>query len=189
MKSALVTGATRDIGRSIAIALAKAGWRTFALGRDRKVLDDLRADYGVTPLAIDLTDRDEVRAISRDLSIDALVHAALRWPDKETFLGLAEADIDMGLEVNLSAPMQLTHSLLPSMISKGAGEVVMILPQIEANRLLSVTVREATKAFAQHLGTEVSPFGVNITVIDPNEKTYAETACSLVEKLSTVASN
>ena len=189
MKSALVTGATRGVGRAIAIALAETGWRTFALGRDRSVLDMLRADFGVMPLAIDLTDRDEVRAVSRDLSIDVLVHAALRWPTKEKFLGLTEADIDMGLEVNLSAPLQLTHSLLPSMISKGHGDVVMILPQEEANPLVSNTVREATKAFAKQLGTEVSPLGVNITVIDPKQESCAEMATALANKLSAAQRN
>ena len=115
MCSALVTGATRGIGRAIAAGLADAGWTVHAMGRDRSVLEDLRAGHGVMPLALDLTDRESCAETVRSLGVDTLVHTAFRWPQSDTLTGADETDLDTALEVNLSATLHIVRALLPNM--------------------------------------------------------------------------
>ncbi|QRI66386.1 SDR family oxidoreductase (plasmid) [Shinella sp. PSBB067] len=161
MTKALVTGATRAPGRAIATTLAKEGWEVHALGRDRIALDDMRAGHGIVPLAMDLTDRDYVRLTVEGMEPDVVVHAALRWPQETRFLGLAEADIDMALEVNLSATLHVTRAVLPAMTERGHGAFVMLVPdECEAKSALERTAAGAIDGFARALADEVRGSGV-----------------------------
>ena len=151
MRTALVTGATRGTGRALATALTEAGWRVHALGRDRLVLDELRASHGILPMHADLTDRDQLRALTDEIEIDALVHAALRLPHAARFSELSEADIDMALEVNLSSTLHLSHALL-SRLAARRGDLVIALP--EGSGLLPRTLAAALTEFASGLAAE-----------------------------------
>lgn len=161
MTKALVTGATRAPGRAIATALAQAGWEVHALGRDRIALDEMRGEHGIVPLAMDLTDREYVRAVAEGLEPDVLVHAALRWPEETRFLRLVEADIDMALEVNLSATLHITRAVLPSMIERGRGAFVMLsLDDDEAKSAIERAAAGAIDGFTHALAEEVRGSGV-----------------------------
>lgn len=174
MSKALVTGATRGAGRAVASALAAAGYETYALGRDRGVLEELRADYGVIPMAIDLTDREAVRLVVEGMRPDILVHAALRWPTEQGFLDLSEADIDMALEVNLSATLHMTHTVLPTMRERRQGAVVLVAPCASASpTLLERTAEGAGRAFADALQSELSGSGVAVSAVCAGEAPFA----------------
>ena len=82
-KIALVTGASGDIGRAIAIALAKQGAKVAITGRRSKVLDQICKQYpkAFTPLVGDLSQRDNVKTIVSDVEnklgpIDILINNA-----------------------------------------------------------------------------------------------------------------
>ncbi|UJW86541.1 SDR family NAD(P)-dependent oxidoreductase [Devosia sp. SL43] len=181
MKRALVTGATRGAGRAIALALARAGWEVHALGRDRAVLDEMRADAGVVPLAMDLTDRDQVRAVTYDIDPTLMVHAALRWPEDEAFVDLDEAAIDMVLEVNLSVALQLTHTVLPGMIATGHGHVFFVLAPTGGHRSeLQEAVSSASEAFARTLRQQVGPLGIAIDVVRADAPTFSRAAAAIL---------
>ncbi len=161
MMKALVTGATRAPGRAIATTLAKDGWDVHALGRDRVALEEMRGEHGIVPLAMDLTDRDYVRFVVEAMEPEAVVHAALRWPRETRFLDLAEADIDMALEVNLSATLHVTRAILPSMVERGRGAFIMLSPgESEAKSAIERTAAAAIDGLARALADEVSGSGV-----------------------------
>lgn len=185
MPTALVTGATRGAGRAIAVALARAGWQVCALGRDRRALEDLRADHGITPYAMDLTDRDELRALAQDVTPQALIHAALRWPGAERFEDLAEAEIDMALEVNLNAMMHLTRAMLPSMRAarSGAIRVVTPLPGHAASAVESA-VTGAVIAFARSLDAELAPHGISVAATWQGAALFAEAGVDILRDLA-----
>lgn len=186
MTTALVTGATRSPGRVIATTLADAGWEVHALGRDRVALDEMRGDHGVLPMAMDLTDRDYVRSVVEGMEPDVLVHAALRWPDEDHFLMLTEADIDMVLEVNLSATIHLTRTVLPSMIVRGRGALVVVSPRFEeASSIVEKTVAAAVSGFTRALSQELSGSGVSmhyLTLGDAPYQCLGEQALSLLSE-------
>lgn len=163
MTKALVTGATRTPGRVIATMLAKEGWEVHALGRDRVALEELRGDHGIVPMALDLTDRDYVRSVAEGMEPEIVVHAALRWPAETQFLQLTEADIDMALEVNLSATLHVTRAVLPSMIARGRGALVMVSPDFDhAASAVEKTAAAAIDGLVRSLSDELAGTGVSV---------------------------
>ncbi len=163
MTKALVTGATRAPGRVIATTLAKGGWEVHALGRDRVVLEEMRGDHGIVPMAMDLTDRDYVRFVVEGMEPEAVIHAALRWPEEIGFLRLTEADIDMALEVNLSATLHVTRAVLPSMIARRRGAFLMVSPDYrDAGSAVERTVAAAVDALARALDDELRGTGITV---------------------------
>jgi 3-hydroxy acid dehydrogenase/malonic semialdehyde reductase len=124
MTNALVTGATSGIGRAIALALAAAGYKTYALGRNTAALGDLGNLPNIIPLAADLADREAVGALVEGLEIDILINNAGVVPQVCGFAETDAAEIDATIEVNLSAALHLTHALLPGMLARRRGDLI-----------------------------------------------------------------
>ncbi len=169
MATALVTGATSGIGKAIALALAGAGWRTHALGRNRAALEELRNVPNIVPIAADLADREAVAALVEGLEIDLLINNAGIMPPVAPFVDLAESDIDSALEVNLSSVLHLTHAVLPGMVARRRGDVIFTTSTAAHAPGARYAVYAATKAgiaaFATALRAEMSPAGVRVTEI------------------------
>jgi short-subunit dehydrogenase len=133
---ALITGASRGIGRHVALALARRGMNLVLAARSQEGLDavaaEVRAAAGVTvwTLPVDLGDRAQAAALvgrAEEVAgrIDVLVNnagleAAVR-PDEATVEELGALT-----DVNLLAPMVLTRTALPGMIERGRGHVVNV---------------------------------------------------------------
>ena len=132
---ALVTGASRGIGPFIARSLAEAGYSLVLTGRSASELevlaDDLRAK-GTTAVALarDLTVAEDVEALVRTAErevgrVDVLVNNAGGDPQRE-FDDMTWAENDAIFQLNLIAPMRLTHLLVPGMLERGRGHIVNI---------------------------------------------------------------
>jgi NAD(P)-dependent dehydrogenase (short-subunit alcohol dehydrogenase family) len=129
---ALVTGASRGIGRASALALARAGHRVVAVARDAELLDELAREPGIESLpgSIDTPEGclDVIeRAHERAGPVTILVNNAGRggWLDRPIW----EQDRDgwrASMAVNLDAPFELTRGFVPDMIEAGWGRIVMI---------------------------------------------------------------
>jgi len=133
---ALITGASRGIGRHIALALAGRGVNLVLAARSQDgldaVADEVRAATGVTvsTLTVDLGDREQAaglvaRAEAAAGRIDILVNNAgiesVGRPDEVPLDELGSVS-----DVNLLAPMVLTRTVLPGMIKRGRGHVVNV---------------------------------------------------------------
>jgi NAD(P)-dependent dehydrogenase (short-subunit alcohol dehydrogenase family) len=129
---ALVTGAGRGIGRSIARALAASGARVMAVSRTEAELASLQREIGGAYAAISLADEagcrqaiDETHVRLGPVSI--LVNNA---GDGEAGDGrvweIAPADWRAKLAVNLDAPFHLTRLALPDMLTAGCGRIINI---------------------------------------------------------------
>src|SRR3954464_9743198 len=118
----LLTGATGGIGNAIARGLHAGGAHVLATGRRREALEELDAE----PLVADLSERDAVGSlIERAGRVDVLVaNAAL--PGSGELDSYSPDEIDRAIDVNLRAPIQLTRALIPSMLERGSGHVVLI---------------------------------------------------------------
>ena len=132
---ALVTGASRGIGPFIARSLAEAGYSLVITGRSASELevlaDDLRAK-GTTAVALprDLTVAEDVEALVRTAErevgrVDVLVNNAGGDPQRE-FDDMTWAENDAIFQLNVIAPMRLTHLLLPGMLERRRGHIVNI---------------------------------------------------------------
>jgi short-subunit dehydrogenase len=169
----LLTGASGGIGRSIARALHTRGAEILATARREDVLAQLRDELGerVTALRADLAHRDEVAELARAAEgVDALVaNAAL--PASGPITDFSPEQIDRALEVNLRAPIQLVRALVPGMVERGQGHVVLMssLSGKVATRgsgLYSAT-KFGLRGFGASLREDLHGTGVGVTVIYP----------------------
>lgn len=134
MKTALVTGATRGIGRATALALGEAGWWVLATGRDevvgKQVAEALRELAGGEFVPGDLT-REETpeslvdRAVEHTDRLDLLVNnAGVHF--LATLEELDPADYDRLMAVNLRAAVLLARAAIPVMRAGEGGVVVNV---------------------------------------------------------------
>ena len=181
-RTVLVTGSTSGIGAATARTLAAAGWQVVVTGRDQArgaaVVDDIaaaggravfvRSDLGVPP--------DELRAFAAAATeaaggrLDAIVHNAALCPAVDT-LSLTDADLEAALAVNVRAPHVLTAALVPAMVARGTGAIVVIGSWMAHVGHAFVGLYSATKAaeiqLARSWAAEFGPGGVRVNTVSP----------------------
>lgn len=190
-RTALVTGASRGLGRVIAVALAGEGMELALAARTREKLEETAArvrDRGgrAEVLPTDLSDRDDLARLAAGAEerlggVDLLVNNAGVTRPYPYHLREEGAVAD-AVEVNLVAPMLLTRRLLPGMVERGRGHVVNMASLAGKAGPPYEAVYGATKAgligFTQSLRREYRGTGVSASVICPGYVTdtgmYAE---------------
>jgi short-subunit dehydrogenase len=134
-RTALVTGASGGIGRQIARRLAENGMNVVVSGRREEVLADVVAELrglGVSSEAVpaDLGDLSQVdplieRSEAALGGIDVLVNNA-GIETVGSFTAYSREQLTSMVDVNLTAPLLLTHRVVPGMLERGRGHVVFI---------------------------------------------------------------
>ena len=169
----LLTGATGGIGRSIARALPAQGARVLLSARRTEQLDQLRADLGgdAECLPADLSDRDgPARLAERAGAVDVLV-ANAGLPAAGRVEEFTPEQIDRALDVNLRAPVQLTRALLPGMLERREGHIVLVSSLAGKLAPMRSALYSATKfglrGFAAGLREDLRGSGVGVTVVYP----------------------
>jgi short-subunit dehydrogenase len=172
---AVVTGVTAGIGRCLARSLVAAGATVVGCARDGERLATVAAEVpGLATLGCDVRDRDEraalVRAARRYGPIDVLVHNA--------GVGYIGAVADMSAEeveqivaTNLTAFIDLTRLVLPAMLRRGDGDVLVISSSATWLPVPPLTAYSASKrgvdGFVAGLRREVARQGVRIHSVNP----------------------
>lgn len=126
----LVTGASHGIGPHIARALASAGYRLILTARSEGELEGVTAELGAVGITADLTDSAQVDRLAAEAEaaygrVDVLVNNAGGDPQRE-FDAMSWPQNAAIVALNVLAPMQLTHRLLPGMLQRGRGHVVNV---------------------------------------------------------------
>jgi NAD(P)-dependent dehydrogenase (short-subunit alcohol dehydrogenase family) len=182
-KVALVTGASRGIGRAISLALAAAGARVALLARSRDELAEVAKDIGElggTALVTraDVSNPDEVRAaaiatIDEFGGIDILVNnAGVVWPLAPT-IHIDPADWAAAMSINVIGVVTLTLAVLPQMLDRGWGRIVNISSSRAANPAGLIggnayaTSKAALEAHTLNLAAELSGTGVTVNAYRP----------------------
>ena len=179
---ALVTGASRGIGRAVALRLARAGCRVAGVARTENALEDVvrAADAeGGPPLlgvAADVTRDDAleraVRVVIERLGrITILVNNAGVAPPRATVLKTSLLDWDRTLATCLRAPMVLVRLVLPDMLAHRSGAIVNIASVAGKRGRAGEAAYAAAKfgllGFTQSLFAEVRDHGIKVTAICP----------------------
>ncbi len=135
-QAALVTGASRGIGRAIAGALAERGCSLVLTARSAERLEEVEDEcrrLGATATAsypADLSEPHEVDRLAQDVKdagwiIDVLVNNAGRGTTGNAAEG-DPGDWDRMLALNLHAPMRLTRQFAPAMVERERGTIINI---------------------------------------------------------------
>jgi len=162
----LVTGASSGIGSATAAALRVAGAEVVALGRDEAAL----AEAG-RPLPCDLAEPEQVvRAAAEAGPVDVLVaNAGIGWAG--SFAELEPAEAERLVRVNLLAPLLLTRALLPGMLERGRGHVVLVGSIVGHVGARDEAAYAATKggllALAESLRQELAATPVGVSHVSP----------------------
>lgn len=169
----LLTGATGGIGNAIARALHARGASLLLTGRRVEVLDQLAADLGerAETRAVDLSDVDAVRELGEQAGeIDVLV-ANAGLPGTGKLEDYAREEIDRVLDVNLAAPIHLTHILLPGMLARRRGHLVYVASISAKIATARASLYNASKfglrGFAYAVREDLRDSGVGVSTIFP----------------------
>ena len=172
-QTALVTGATGGIGNAIARALHRQGAAVKLSGRRAEVLESLAGELGdrADVLPADLSTPEGVDDLAeRAGAVDVLVNNAA-LPGSGDLTDYSREEMDRALFVNLHAPVQLTHVLLPGMLERGRGHLVYIASISGKVPAGGASLYTATKfgirGFAFSLHEELREKGVGVTTVFP----------------------
>jgi 3-hydroxy acid dehydrogenase / malonic semialdehyde reductase len=173
--TALVTGASRGIGRAIARRLAADGYDIVAVARAAGELETLsreivNAGGACRALPLDVTDAPAVARSLSSLDVDVLVNNA--------GVGIIKPFVEMSLDewhtmldVNVNALYHVTHAVLPGMLERGRGHVCTIGSISGRSAYVGGAAYSGTKAFvtawAESLMLEVRGRGVKVSVVAP----------------------
>lgn len=168
--TALVSGATRGIGRAIAGALAAEGARVAVAARTEADVHRVAADLRGVPVVADLTTEEGCRAaIEAAGDVQVLVNnlglrAGSSWADT----GVPE--LDAAMAGNLYPAARLSLLALPAMRRAGWGRIVVVSSLFgrEAGGAPAYNVAKAAEiSFVTSLGREVGADGVTVNSVAP----------------------
>jgi short-subunit dehydrogenase len=169
----LLTGASGGIGNAIARALHQRGSSLLITGRREEMLQTLQSELGdrVEPLVADLASADDVRMlIDRAAGVDVLV-ANAGLPASGRLDDFTPEQIDRAVDVNLRAPIQMARALIPAMLERGRGHVVLVSSLAGKVAQSGSSIYSATKfglrGFGFALHDELRGTGVDVTIVYP----------------------
>ena len=177
-KTALVTGASKGIGASIAIAMAQAGADLVLVGRSQDSLATTRTEIenlGRTTetLIADVESRDQITAAFKSieqLNVEIVVNNAgsiSRAPAIETSL----EDWDRIIDTNLNSVFQISQLCAKSMLAKGHGRIINIASLLSFQGGINVPAYTASKhavaGVTKALANEWGAKGVTVNAIAP----------------------
>ena len=176
-KTALVTGASQGLGRAIARALATERVRLAIVARREELLTELSDEivaaggYPATVIVKDMLDEDApaqiaAAAIASLGAVDILINSA--GGSRKLTLDASEDRWDEGVTLNFTRLRQLTHAVLPAMMTRGWGRIVNITGKSEPEGLNAANAaKAAVHAWSKGLSREVGKHGITVNCIAP----------------------
>jgi dehydrogenase/reductase SDR family protein 4 len=177
-KIAIVTGASRGIGRSIAEVFAREGAKVVLAGRRQETLDEVARGIGPSarPVVCHVGKADQlqnlVESTTREFGrIDVLVNNAATNIAQGPCLEMDEGQFDKMIEINLKSTFRLMRLVAPGMCERGSGSIINIAsiaglrPQFHS--LLYSMTKAALIMMTESYSVELGPMGVRVNAIAP----------------------
>lgn len=188
-KIVLVTGGSRGIGRSTALAFAAQGSHVVITGRTQAPLEDVaeeihRLGAQALPLVCDVTHRQEVDALKKEITgrlgtVQILINNAGVAP-AVGFLAMDDSLWDEVLKVNLTGTYYCCKVFLPGMIASGWGRIINIastVAKVAYSHISAYTTsKHAVLGLTRALAVEMAKSGVTVNAICPG---YVDTDLTL----------
>ncbi len=196
MKTALVTGASKGIGRHIAITLAENGYTVIGTYNSTSDgLDIISKLHGIIYTKCDVSDYAEVAALFAHIkdsfkTLDAVVNCAgVSWVG--LLQDMKEQDITKLVNVNLNGTIYVCQQAADIMVKQHAGSIVNISSIWGNNGASCEAVYSATKgginAFTKALAQELAPSGIRVNAVCPGVIKTDMLNCFTEEDLQSLA--
>ena len=183
-KEALITGASKGIGRGLASVFLREGSRVFLCARSNDLLqrttEELRSEASsaedVACLAADVSDPDDARrlaesALKRFPNLSVVVNNASILGKRSP---MADLEIDMWdevLRVNTSSLFYVTRPLIPALTARGNGSIINVSSSVgrkgKANWGPYAVSKFGLEGFTQVLAAELAHSGIRVNSINP----------------------
>jgi NAD(P)-dependent dehydrogenase (short-subunit alcohol dehydrogenase family) len=174
---AVVTGASRGLGRAMAVELGAAGAKLALVGRDKASLDQTAAEAGTESAVFltDVTDEKQVRTLENAVQarfghVDILINNAgmnIRKPMVEYTLD----EWNMVVDTNLTSVFLVSRSFIPMMRGRGYGRIINLASMMSHISLPGRTAYSASKAallgVTRALAQELAGDGITVVAISP----------------------
>jgi NAD(P)-dependent dehydrogenase (short-subunit alcohol dehydrogenase family) len=179
-KWALVTGASRGVGRQISLALADQGCNVILHSRDSAHTESLALEIKakgveVEQISAELANSDQVDAMISTLlggshAIDIVYNnAAIMTPYRSEWTVVPNDDLRLSFEVNVTALMRICHAFLPGMLERGWGRIINLTSGIaDQPELIAYAVsKAAVDKFVKDTAPKLVGTGVMMNLLDP----------------------
>lgn len=171
-KIALVTGASRGIGKAAALALARDGWTVHVnYIQSRAAAEAVAAQTGGMAICADVSDGQAVEAMFEKIEpVDLLVNNA-----GVAVYGLL-TDLDPAVwqrlfDVNVTGMYNCCRCAIPPMVHEKAGHIINLASILGTNGASCEVAYSATKgavvAFTKALAKELGPSGIRVNCVSP----------------------
>lgn len=176
-KFALVTGASGGIGRSISLKLAQEGYSLYLhYYQNKEAMRELmvelsRYDGEFIPIQADLTSSDGYKKIIANVySVDAIIHNS-GTSHYGLLVDLDQETAEKLMRIHVTSPMLITKELLPRMILKSHGNIVMVSSiwglTGAACEVAYSAAKGAQVSFVKALSKEVALSGIRVNGVAP----------------------
>ncbi|WML39119.1 SDR family oxidoreductase [Neobacillus sp. OS1-2] len=176
-KYALITGASGGIGQAVAINLAQKGYSLYLHYNKneqsiRGLLDKL-TPFGeeYIPIQANLADAGGYKSIAQHIfSLDAIIHCGGN-SQYGLFVDVQQEEVEALMNVHVINPLLLTKELLPKLLRKGSGNVIVITSiwgqTGAACEVAYSAAKGAQLAFVKALSKEVALNGIRVNAVAP----------------------
>lgn len=175
-RRAVVTGASRGIGRAIAAALAAEGADVVAAARDVQKLADLAASVAagtgsITAHAADMSQADAIQSLAAELARADILVFNTGGPPFGTAADITDSSWTTNFEAMFLSAIRLTRLALPGMRARRFGRILLVVSsgviQPIPNLAISNALRSALVGWAKTLAGEVAADGVTVNCLAP----------------------
>jgi NAD(P)-dependent dehydrogenase (short-subunit alcohol dehydrogenase family) len=179
-RTAVITGASKGLGKAMAIALAAEGARIALVSRDLGQLEQVAGEIAAAggeaaPFAADVTSEDQVRAVEREVlarfnRVNILINNAginVRKPVEEFTL----AEWRSVMDTNVTAAFLMCRSFVPAMKGQGYGRILnmtSIMSHVSLpHRIAYSTSKTALLGMTRTLALELAGDAITVNGISP----------------------
>lgn len=176
LRTAVITGAGKGIGKAIATGLAQMGYQTILVGRNKQNLEQVAQQIGSNAkvLQLDITDKPAVKEtitkiVVENGSIDILVNnAGIHFSGS---VDIAEEDFEKMLETNLTAQYGVLKEVVPVMKAQKSGYIFNVASRSGKVGFSGGGAYSASKfglvGLSESLYRELNPLGIKVTALCP----------------------
>lgn len=174
-KTAVVTGASRGIGRATAAHFAREGADVICISRPgSETLGEVEDEFGGIPVGVDVADEEapeRVAEIARDHGgIDVLVHNAGTSPGN-VLTRLSRETWETTMEVNIQGPIRITEHLLEEGLISEGGRILCTTSVNATSGAVALGHYAASKAgligFVEHAAETLAEQGMTVNAVAP----------------------